>query len=168
MLRQVERKKDDDEGRHANANMSVDAPLALWIGLVAVAAVVQLFLFPALQGGVVSPIIAELNVLAAYALYVPGVFVLPILAAIWIGARAGATSGKANVIAYRAMINAVYACVVYLIEIFIFYIIAATTHTSALSAVQLGAFVGYVVALPVIVCLVVAPLFAIVSAARRY
>jgi hypothetical protein len=66
------------------------------------------------------------------------------------------------------MINAVYVCVIYLIEIFVFYIVSNSTHTSALSAVPIGTFIEFIVAIPVVICLVVAPLFAIVSAARRF
>ena len=98
---------------------------------------------------------------------IPGVFVLPILAALWIGSKAGSTSGKLETISYRAVINAVYLCVIYMIEIFVFYIISGSTHTGALSAVSLIAFIEYVVAMPVIVCLIVSPLFAMVSSARR-
>jgi hypothetical protein len=170
-LKQVEPKKEDkdSEDKHTNVEMSIGGPLALWIGLVAVAGVMQLFIFPALQnGGIVYPALATLNHIAAYGLYVPGVLVLPILAALWIGSRAGSTEGKINTVTYRAMINAVYASVIYLIEIFVLYIIANSTHTSVLSAVSLGLFVELVVALPVIVCIIVAPLFAIVSSARRF
>jgi hypothetical protein len=52
--------------------------------------------------------------------------------------------------------------------IFVFYIISGSTHTSALSSIPLVAFIEYVVAIPVIICLVVSPLFAMVSAARRF
>jgi hypothetical protein len=166
-LKQVEKKKDAEES-HTNVEMEIGGPLALWIGLVAVAAIIQLFVFPAAQGSSALPLLDFLNKIAAYALYIPGVFVLPVLAALWIGSRAGATPGKLDVISYRAVINAIYAALVYLIEIFIFYVISSSIHTSVLSAVSLGAFVEYVVALPIIVCLIVAPLFAIISAARRY
>jgi hypothetical protein len=168
-LREDTRKKArSDQEQHTNADISIGGPIALWVGLVAVAAIVQLFVFPAVQSTIVSPALAYLNALAAYALYVPGAFVLPILAALWIGSRAGSSGGTINTIAYRGMINAVYASVVYLIEIFIFYIISSSTHTSVLSSVALGGFIEYVVAIPIIVCLVVAPLFAIISHARKY
>ncbi len=173
MLKQVESRKGSgkgpDEESHVYEDMSVGGPISLWIGLVAIAAIIQLFVFPAIQGsGIVTPYLSYFNVLAAAALYVPGIFVLPILAALWIGSKAGATRGNANTVAYRAMINGVYASVIYLIEVFVFYIISNSTHTSVLSSVALGGFVEYVVALPIIVCLVVAPLFAIISHARRY
>lgn len=157
-----------DEEAHENANINVAGPLALWLGLVAVAAVIQLFVFPQMQGSVISPVLSYLNTVAAYALYAPGTFVLPILAALWMGSRAGSTEGKISTISYRAIINAIYASVIYLIEIFVFYIISSNTHTSVLSTLPLGVFIEYVVAIPIIVCLVVAPLFAIISAARKY
>jgi hypothetical protein len=166
-LKQVESKKDD-EGSHTNEDLNITGPLALWVGLVAVAAIIQIFVFPAAQGSAAAPVLSYFNMIAAYALYIPGVFVLPILAALWLGSRAGASSGKLDTIAYRAVINAVYVAVVYLIEIFIFYVVSNSTHTSALSAVPIAAFVEYVVAMPIIICLIVAPLFAIVSSARRY
>ena len=168
-MKQVEQKGGKEGGeQHTPADMSIGGPVALWAGLVALAAVIQLFVFPAAQNSIVSPALSYLNALCAYALYVPGVLVLPILAALWIGSRAGSTTGNTNAIAYRAMINAVYVSVIYLIEAFVFYIISNSTHTSVLSAVPLGGFVEYVVAVPVIICLVVAPLFAIISHARRY
>ena len=134
-----------------------------------IAAVLQVFIFPALQNGALIPsVFVTINNIAGYALSVPGVFVLPILAAIWIGSRAGATTGGVSTVAYRAMINAVYANVIYLIVIFIFYIAASSAHASVLSALPLESFVELVIAIPVVICLVVAPLFAMVSSARRY
>lgn len=157
------------KGQHTNAEMSIAGPLALWIGLVAIAAIAQLFIFPALQAkGISNNLMADLNSLAAYALYIPGVFVLPILAALWIGSRAGGTEGTHSIIAYRGMINAVYACIIYLIEIFVFYLIAGSLKMGTLAAIPTGVFIEYIVAVPIILCLVVAPLIAIVSAAKRY
>lgn len=169
-MKQVEKKKEDDEEQdsHANANISIGGPLALWIGLVAVAAIIQIFVFPSVSASIVSPALSYINRIAAYALYIPGVFVLPILAALWIGSRAGSSSGKLEAISYRAVINSVYACVIYMVEVFVFYIISSSSHTSVLSAVPFVGFIEYVVAIPVIICLVVAPLFAMVSAARKF
>jgi hypothetical protein len=159
---------DEEQDSHTNANMSIGGPIALWIGLFAIAAIVQIFIFPSVAGTIVSPTVSYLNRIAAYALYIPGIFVLPILAALWIGSKAGSTTGKLDAIAYRAVINAVYACVIYMIEVFVFYIISGSTHTSALSAVPFVAFIEFVVAMPVLICLIIAPLFAMVSSARRF
>ncbi len=171
-MKQIEQNnyKIPGEPRHENAEMGIGGPILLWIGLVAIAAIIQLFVFPSVQvGGVVPPALAELNTLASYALYIPGVLVLPVLAALWIGSRAGATTGKMDTIAYRAVINAVYVGIIYLVEIFVFYIIANSAHnTGALGLIPLTSFVEYIVVLPVVICLVVAPLFAIVSSARRF
>lgn len=167
-LKEKPESKDAQEKHHANAEMSVDAPLTLWVGLVAVAAVVQIFIFPAFHGSIISPIASYINMLAAYALYIPGILVLPILAAIWIGHRAGSTTGDTQTIAHRSVINAVYAGVVYLIAIFIFYIIANSAKAGALSAIPLISFIEYVVILPIAVCLIVSPLFAIITAAKKY
>ncbi|MDE1865475.1 MAG: hypothetical protein KGH94_02455 [Candidatus Micrarchaeota archaeon] len=167
-MKSVEKKRE--ETAHNNEDMDIGGPLALWVGLVAIAAVIQLFIFPAVpQASPLAPVMSYINKLVGYALYVPGVFVLPILAGLWIGSRSGATSSKFDTVAYRAVLNAIYISVIYLIEVFIFYIVSKTTHTStALASVNLAGFAAYVVALPIIICLVVAPLFAIVSAARRY
>lgn len=160
--------KMEAEKPHTNAEINIGGPVALWVGLSSIAAIIEIFLYPAFQNSVISPALSYLHLIAPYALYSPGVFVLPVLAGIWIGSRAGASTGTSGTIAYRAMINAVYASVIYLIEIFIFYMISTSTHTSQLASMPLPSFVEYIVVLPAVICLVVAPLFAIVSSARRY
>lgn len=160
---------EEEENTHEEANLQVSGPLALWVGIFALAGIIQLFIFPNIH--VVSPAASYLNMAASYALYTPGTFILPILAALWIGGRAGSTEGKLSVISYRAAINAVYASVIYLVVAFVFYIVA--THISSvpagvLSTMSFPVFIEYVIAIPIVICLVVAPLFAIISAAKRY
>lgn len=151
-----------------DANLNISAPIALWIGLVLVAAVVQLGVAPFISGAVVGPYLSLASTLAIYILYIPGVFIIPMVAALWIGAKVGATQGDYNTILYRSLLNALYASMIYVIVVFVVLVASLSLQTGTLYAIGLTQFIEYVVAIPVLIAIVVVPLFGIVSTARKY
>lgn len=161
-------KPNDDKKEKPQADIAIGGPITLWVGLVLIAGIFQLVLYPLFQSSILSPWLSSLNVLASAALYIPGIFILPVLAALWLGHRAGITEGSSGDIAYRGAINAIYASVVYLIVVFMLYIVSESLQTGILSTLPMVAFMEYIIAIPVLVVLVIAPLFGVISSARRY
>ena len=149
--------------------ISLFGPLLFWIGLLVLAAVVQLFLFPLAEGTYVSTTMADLNILSDYLLYIPGIFILPMIAALMIGDRIGESPADDYVqLTYRALLNSLYASVVYIIGIFMIYIASTSLRVGVLSHLSLTTFGEYLVFIPVGITIVVVILFAVLTRARRY
>lgn len=148
--------------------VSLAGPLAIWIGIVLAAAVFQLFIFPNAQNYTLNGMLVTLNLAANYLLYIPGVFVLPMLASLWMGSRVGSTIGDNEVIMTRSLINAFYAAVVYLVVIFVVYILSQSAKTGVYYGLNVPVFFEYAVVVPSLICIVIVPLFALITTARKY
>ena len=159
---------EKQKGRNYENIVSLAGPLTLWIGIIISAIALQLFIFPNLQASGYGAIVSAGTVATNYLLYIPGVFVLPMLAALWIGSRVGSTDGDNEEIMTRSLINAFYSAVVYLIVIFITYLLSQSTRTGAYANLTVPIFFEYAVVVPTLICVVIVPLFALITAARRY
>lgn len=160
--------EDGDSQEQQRSSVDISAPVSFWIAIVAIAAIIQLMIVPLTQGGFQNQFLSLANALATQVLYIPGIFIIPMIVALWIGAKVSYASGGYTNIIYRSMLNALYACVLYVIEIFMAFILSGSFHTGVLSSLSVPVFLGYVVAMPVLITIVVVPLFALVSEARRY
>ena len=163
--------KDSDKkkpGVRGSNNVPLFGPLFLWIGLVALGAIVQLLLFPLASGIFVTHYMVDLNLISNYILWIPGIFILPMVVALWIGSRVGYTQGTYGELTYRSILNSLYAAVVYVISIFMVYIASTSLRAGVLSTVPFNTFIEYVVLVPVGIVVVVVPLFAILTYAKRY
>ena len=159
---------EKQKSRNYENIVSLSGPLALWIGIIIVATALQLFIFPNMQASGYGAIVSAGTVVTNYLLYIPGVFVLPMLAALWIGSRVGSTDGDNEEIMTRSLINAFYSAVVYMIVIFIIYLLSQSTKTGAYASLAVPIFFEYAVVVPTLICVVIVPLFALITSARRY
>ncbi len=159
---------EKQKGRNYDNVVSLAGPLALWIGIVIVAAALQLFVFPSMLSSGYGSFVNTGTELTNYILYIPGLFVIPMLASLWIGSKVGSTEGDNEEIMIRSLVNAFYSAVVYLIVIFTIYLLSQSTKNGAFANLSVAIFFEYAVVVPTLICVVIVPLFALITSARRY
>jgi hypothetical protein len=150
------------------ATVSIAGPLIFWIGLLVIGAVLQLVAIPLAKTYNHTAFDAYFNTFANYVIYIPGLLILPLVASLWIGDRVSYVDRKKSLIAYKGIINALYAAMVYAVAIFIIYFIMQFKDIGVLAMLNMTTFAEYLIAIPIIITLVMVPLFAVLSAARRY
>ncbi|MGI0100567.1 MAG: hypothetical protein ACREBH_02510 [Candidatus Micrarchaeaceae archaeon] len=160
--------KDGESEKKGLMSISVEEPLAFWIGLIAIGAIMQLLAIPLATSYGHTAFNIYMNQFAGYVIYIPGIVVLPLIVSMWIGDRVSYLDRKKTNVARKGLINAIYAVIVYVVSILILYVIMNYLHAGVLSALSMDMFFKYVVAVPCIIVIVIVPLFAVVSAARRY
>jgi len=169
-------KKSDDETLDAvgidpekkdkpDTSVSIGGPLMLWIGLLVFGVLLQLVFVPFGAAYHRTAFNSYFNFFADFVIYVPGIFILPLLISLWIGERVSYLKER---IGYKALIHAVYAAVIYIVTIVIIYFVMKLQGSGALVAVNTVTFLEYVVGVPLLILLVITPLFAKLSAARRH
>lgn len=161
----VENINDDDERRPES--MSLEGPLTLWLGLVVLAALLQLVVVPLVSARGATSFNAYFDSFAKYVIYFPGMIVLPLITALWIGERASYLGKKKSFIAYKGIANALYAAIVYIVAIIIIYIIMTIEKTGVLATMNYINFATYIIIVPLAISIAVTPLFAVLSASRR-
>ncbi len=159
--------------------ISIFGPLAFWILMLIIGLVVSIAV-PALasaasalmhytipSGGAAATGMGA----GGYLLGVPGIYIFPLIVGIWLGERIGRVARGSGEAIKLGLLNAIYASIVYAVTAFIIYLVINYVDQQLLSS--LGLFSGttsfalYVVGLPVIAVLILAPLFGIISSARR-
>ncbi|MDE1856932.1 MAG: hypothetical protein KGH98_02495 [Candidatus Micrarchaeota archaeon] len=149
---------------------SIFGPIILWVVILAAATILELVVGPMLSGigqGAASALQSIVN----YILYMPGIIVLPIIMAIWIGEIvASFKSISMKNVAQVSLVNAVYTAIIYAITIFILYIIIETVSPAS----PIGQTFGKqdvlplnLIGVPVAIVIVLIPLFATLSVFRR-
>ena len=94
-------------------------------------------------------------------IFIPGIIVLPLIAARWIGDKVSNSIGNdKTALASKGIINALYAAMVYIITITIIYIIMVYLD-AGLSKVTSITFIEYLITVPLAIIVVVVPLFAL-------
>ena len=156
-------------GKNAEVRVSLSGPLGFWIGILVVAALIQLVAIPfATQYGNPS-FNSYLNTFANYVLYIPGLIVLPLIASVWIGDHVSNSIGnRKKLLVSKGLINALYSALIYTITVFIIYVVMQYAQRGALAAVGVVPFLEYLVAVPFAIVIVIVPIFALLSASRHY
>ncbi len=149
--------------------VSLSGPLSFWIGILVVAALIQLVAIPfATQYGN-SSFNVYLKIFADYVLYIPGFIVIPLIASVWIGDHVSSSIGnKKKLIVGKGLINALYSALIYVITIFIIYVVMRYAQKGALATVSLMTFAEYLLIVPFVIVMFIVPIFALLSAARHY
>lgn len=160
--------KKDEEKTDESEPVSIAGPLFFWVGLLAVGAVLQLVAIPFAISYNHTAFDGYFNSFANYVIYIPGLVVLPLISSLWIGDRVSYATKKKTEMAYKGLVNGLYASLVYVVAIFIIYFVMTFRDTGVLSSLTVVTFAEYLIALPVAITLIMVPLFAILSAARRY
>ena len=158
--RQTEKKADP-------TNVQIAAPLTFWIGFLVFAVILEAAVIPVANTLGVGSMDKYITQIAGYIIYLPGSIILPLIAALLIGERVGESRKKSGIVLYTGVINALYAILVYIVAIFIIYLSVRYSGASFLSSVSLTDFIEYLIVIPVAITVVLVPLFALVSYARR-
>ncbi len=151
----------------APVKISLSGPLSFWIGIIIITALIQLIVAP-FYVSYGSPLLnSYLNSFANYVLYIPGIIVLPLIAAVWIGDHVSSSIGnRKRLLVSKGILNALYSILVYAIAVYIIYSVMQHLGNSTLAHLSTLSFIEYVIAVPSAILIVVVPLFAILSAAR--
>jgi hypothetical protein len=160
--------REETEKKEQPINISLEAPLTFWIGLLVLAALIQFVAIPIANARGHTALNPYFNEFADYIIFIPGILVLPLITAVWIGERVSYIKKNNSFRVYKGVINAIYASLVYMISILVIYIIMTEQHIGVLSSMTPLMFAEYLIAIPVVICVIVVPLFAVLSAERRY
>jgi hypothetical protein len=146
-------------------DLSLFGPLVFWIGILIIGAILAVASAYLAQLG--PGITGYMKNTADYLIYLPGGLVLPLIASLWIGIRAGRVSKKPRVVFKVGLTNAIYVLIVYLIAITVIYLVVWYTSPSTLSKITLNVFIQYLVAAPAAIMIILVPLLSTLSAIRR-
>ncbi len=145
--------------------MEIDivGPLSFWLGILVLGVVIEVVILPFTPNSI-SGLIGQI---AGWIIYLPGSIILPLIVAVWIAERVGATRNKVGPAVTVGLINAAYTALIYVIAIFIIYLLIKYITPTFLSSVSLTTFAEYSVGLPVAIILILVPVIAALSAARH-
>jgi hypothetical protein len=147
--------------------VSLGEPLSLWIGLLILATLIELVVIPFAKIYGHTGLNVYLAAVAGGLLYIPGIFILPLVISLWVGDRVSNSGvGKLNVMV-KGFVNAIYCAIVYVIAIFIIYIIMTMQNSGTLATLNMMTFIEYLIAIPVLILIVIMPLFALISLTRH-
>ncbi len=164
----LENRDEDKKEEKETTTVSLGGPLGLWIGLLIFATLIQLIAIPVANLSGHTALNNYLNEFADYLIYIPGILILPLIVSIWIGERVSYLSKKSSTIAYKGLINALYASMIYIVSITIIYIIMVVQRAGVLWSLSPELFAERLILIPVLISVILVPLFAMLSAARRY
>lgn len=110
-----------------------------------------------------------LESIAGWIIYFPGYFILPLVVAVWLGERVGASRNKVTSAMTVGLINAIYAILIYVIAMVIIYLLITAIKPSFFSAsnISLVSFAENAIGIPVAIVLILVPFIASLSAARH-
>ncbi len=155
-----------ESARMANReDLSLFGPLVLWISILIIGTALAVSSTYIAQYSL--NIAAYMKKTADYLLYMPGGIVLPLVASLWIGIRAGRISRKPKVVFYAALVNAIYVLIIYLIAISVAYLVVWYANPDAIAKITLNLFLQYLVAAPAAIIIILVPLLSTLSAIRR-
>ncbi|HVC58403.1 MAG TPA: hypothetical protein VND15_02930 [Candidatus Acidoferrales bacterium] len=161
-----ERMKEQAKKVETN-EVQIAAPLTFWIGFLVLGVILVAVVVPVANTLGVGSMDKYVTLIANYIIYLPGSIILPLVAALLIGERVGASKKKSGVVLYSGVINALYAILVYIVAIFIIYLAVKYSGSSFLASVNITDFIEYLIVIPVAITVVLVPLFALISYARR-
>ena len=147
--------------------IDIFGPLAFWLVILIMGVLLALVMAPILNGAGNTGLAATITAIAGYILYLPGSIILPLIVAVWLGERVGATKSELGSAVPIAAINAAYTALIYAVAIFIIYLLLRYITPSFLASVSLATFILYVVVVPIIIIVLLIPFIASLSAARH-
>ncbi len=156
---------DVQHGRGVEIN--IWGPLIFWIFFLILGLALELLVAPVVKASGSVGIANTIGTIAGYIIYMPGSIILPLIVALWIGERVGASHAKLGSAATVGIVNAAYAALIYAVTIFIIYLLIKYVAPGFLSTITLESFVIYAVAIPIAIVVVLIPLIASLSAARH-
>ncbi|MDE1868874.1 MAG: hypothetical protein KGH60_02825 [Candidatus Micrarchaeota archaeon] len=171
--RKVKVSEPDDEAKQEkpaakkDTTINVTGPLVFWIGFLVLGLAIELLFVPLANAGNATGAATFLTQIGGYILYIPGAIILPLIVALWLGERVGASGKPMHPAIYSSLINALYTALIYVVSIFIIYLVIKYAGITLVSGLTLVQFVEYVIAVPVVILLVLVPLFTTLSVARR-
>jgi hypothetical protein len=160
----------DENGKKEKepVTISLQGPLTFWIGILVIATMLQTLAIPLANMQNRTALNKYFDEFANYVLYIPGILILPLITALWVGERVSYLDRKKSTIAYKGVLNALYISMIYAAAIVIIYIIMIIQKTGTLSTLSTLTFAEYLILIPLGINIVVIPLFAVLSGARRY
>ncbi|MGC8649007.1 MAG: hypothetical protein ACP5UN_02205 [Candidatus Micrarchaeia archaeon] len=164
-----EQNKDPKILNNSNGiEIDIVGPLSFWLAFLIMGVIIQLVLVPfmnsATSQNTITPVLLEIS---SWILYLPGSIILPLIVALWLGEKIGATKNKIKSAITIATINAIYTALVYIIAIFIIYLLIDYITPTFFNKIGIVAIAEYVVILPIIIIVILIPLIASLSAARH-
>ncbi len=152
-----------------DVKVGLSGPLSFWVGIIVIAALIQLLVIPfTVQFGNPS-LNPYLNTFANYVLYMPGVIVIPLIAAVWIGDHVSSSIGNnKKLLVSKGIMNALYSSLIYIVSIFIIYLVMQNMQVGALASIGIVSFLEYLIVVPLAIEIVIVPIFALLSASRHY
>jgi len=147
--------------------IDIFGPLAFWLVILIMGVLLALVMAPILNGAGNTALAATITAIAGYILYLPGSIILPLIVAVWLGERVGATKSELGSAVPIAAINAAYTALIYAVAIFIIYLLLRYITPSFLASVSLATFILYVIVVPIVIIIVLIPFIASLSAARH-
>jgi len=147
--------------------INIWGPLIFWIFFLILGLALELLVAPVVKSAGNVDIANTIGTIAGYIIYMPGSIILPLIVALWIGERVGASHAKLSPAATVGIVNATYAALIYAVTIFIIYLLIRYVAPNFLSTITLESFLIYAVAIPVAIVIVLIPLIASLSAARH-
>lgn len=151
--------------------IGISGPLTFWIAILVVGLLLVIFAIPLMASLNLDPMGSALQHIGGYILGFPGVFILPLIVAIWIGERIGSSSDDTGRALKIGLINAMYVSLVYAVANFIIYLIIAFIAPSAEQMAtlysQLSYFALEALALPIVIIMILIPFFGAISKARK-
>ncbi|MDE1871113.1 MAG: hypothetical protein KGI06_02630 [Candidatus Micrarchaeota archaeon] len=160
--------ENKEERKDEEVTISIESPLMFWVGLLLIAALLQLVILPFAShyGRVLFK--GVLEDFANYLIYIPGIVVMPLVISLWVGDRVSYIRKGSQVLAYKGLLNALYTSLVYSISIFIIYILMRFSNGGVLANLSVVTFSEYLIVIPFAINMIVIPIFAILSAERRH
>lgn len=147
--------------------IDVFGPLTFWLVILVIGVILELIIAPIASSlgnsGLQSLVIA----ISGYILYLPGAVILPLVVAVWLGERVGATKNNVGPAVNIGLVNAAYTALIYAVAIFIIYLLIKYITPGFLSAVSLTMFLEFVVIIPIVIVVALIPFIAALSAARH-
>ncbi len=161
----------DIEKKLSGEKIEIDiaGPLTFWILMLAIGLIIQLLLINLLTN-VNNPGIKNLlPELAGWILYMPGAIIFPLVVALWVGERVGASGNKFKSAIAVGGINGFYAALIYAIAIFIVYLLLKYIDPAflAFEAQNETTYLEYDLVVPIVIVVFLVPIISGLSAARH-
>lgn len=152
----------------SKSHVKLEEPLAFWIGFLILGIVLNL-VFSKMSGtGPGLPQLATFfTSVSNDIIYIPGVFVFPLVVAIWIGERVSKVVNSRDKAMRTALINASYTALIYAITIFVLYLILYANDLGALMQPAMVVTLVYAIVIPIAILLVLTTVFAMLAYERR-
>jgi hypothetical protein len=146
--------------------IGVAGPLGFWIAMLLIGALLKVL--GSDIGHLTGINTSSLMTVANLILLQPGAIILPLIVAVWIGAKVGSLHRRSPAIRKIALINAVYVAAIYSIAVFIVYLVIYYLNSAILpTPFTLNGFVLNLIIIPDVVVLILLPVMAILSSARH-